>query len=111
MATSSNRNLYLAATVSCLTAGLFGYSVGFIGGMIVLPAFLSQFHLDHLSAHELASARSLSVTAWIVGALVGVPIGIPVLQRLGRRLCLQFAAALYVVGAILQVLSFDSLVM
>ncbi|TKA61730.1 hypothetical protein B0A55_12208 [Friedmanniomyces simplex] len=50
MAPSSNRNLYLAATVSCLTAGLFGYSVGFIGGEIVLPSFLSHFRLDHLPA-------------------------------------------------------------
>lgn len=105
MATSSNRNLYLAAAVSCLTAALFGYSVGFIGGEIVLPSFLFHFHLTDLSPHELASARSWSVTAWIVGALFGVPMGMPVCSRLGRRLCLQFAAVLYVLGAVLQVFS------
>lgn len=105
MATSSNRNLYLAAAVSCLTAALFGYSVGFIGGEIVLPSFLSKFHLNDLSPHDLASARSWSVTAWIFGALIGVPMGMPVCSRLGRRLCLQFAAVLYVVGAVLQVFS------
>ncbi|KAK3629073.1 hypothetical protein LTR56_006530 [Elasticomyces elasticus] len=70
---SSNRNLYIAATVSCLTAGLFGYSVGFVGGEIVLPSFLSHFGLNQLPEHQLASARSLAVSAWIFGALIGVP--------------------------------------
>lgn len=111
MASSSNRNLYLAATVSCMTAGLFGYSVGFIGGEIVLPSFLSHFHLDHLPPNRLASARSWSVTAWIVGALFGVPMAMPVCARLGRRLCIQFAAVLYVVGAILQLLSAGNLLL
>lgn len=105
MAVSSNRNLYVAAAVSCLTAALFGYSVGFIGGEIVLPSFLSHFHLDDLPPSELASARSLSVTAWIVGALLGVPISMPVCSKLGRRLCLQFAAVLYVIGAVMQTFS------
>ena len=111
MAPSNNRNLYLAAVVSCLTAGLFGYSVGFIGGEIVLPSFLQHFQLDHLPENELASARSWAVSAWIVGALVGVPSGMPVCSRLGRRLCLQFAAVLYVVGAVMQVCSNGNLLM
>jgi MFS family permease len=101
----SKRNLYLAATVSCLTAALFGYSVGFIGGEIVLPSFLAHFHLDHLPPQELAAARSHTVTAWIVGALFGVPLSMPVCSRLGRRLCLQFAAVSYVAGAVLQLFS------
>src|SRR5271156_1861973 len=107
--TMGHQNLYLAAAVSCLTAALFGYSVGFIGGEIVLPSFLSHFHLNDLSPHELASARSLSVTAWIVGALFGVPMSMPVCGRLGRRLCLQFAAVLYVIGAVMQTFSAGSL--
>lgn len=36
---------------------------------------------------------------------MGVPLGKPVCSGLGRRLCLQFAAALYIVGATLQVFS------
>lgn len=111
MPASSNRNLYLAATVSCMTAGLFGYSVGFIGGEIVLPSFLTHFHLDDLPPRELASARSWSVTAWIVGALFGVPMAMPVCAKFGRRLCLQFAACLYVIGAVLQLFSSGSLLL
>ena len=76
----------------------------------MLPSFLCIFDLINLSPHELASARSFTVTAWIVGALFGVPVGMPVCSRLGRRWCLQFAAVLYVSGALLQVLSSSRLV-
>lgn len=106
---SSNRNLYLAAIISCLSSGLLGYSMGFIGGEIVLPSFLASFHLEDLSTSELALARSVSVTAWIVGALVGVPAAMPICSKFGRRLCLQFSAVVYVVGAVLQVFSSNDL--
>jgi len=107
---SSNRNLYIAASISLLTGALFGYSVGYIGGEIVLPAFLNHFDLIDVSPTELASARSWAVSTWIVGALIGVPLAMPVCSRFGRRLCLQFTAVLYVAGAIMQVVSSGNLV-
>ena len=88
--------------VACLTGALFGYSVGFIGGILVLPSFLHHFHLDELAPGALASATSGTVTAWLVGALVGVPIGVPACSRWGRRSCLVLCAVLYVLGASLQ---------
>lgn len=106
---SSNRNLWLAATISCFSSGLLGYSMGFIGGEIVLPSFLISFQLEHLSAKDLALARSVSVTAWIVGAFIGVPTSVPVCSKFGRRLCLQFSAVLYVVGAVLELFSSNEL--
>lgn len=102
MATGSNRNLYFAAAVASLTGALFGYSVGFIGGILVLPSFLRHFHLDGLPAAELASARASTVSIWLVGALFGVPLGVPVCSRFGRRGCLSLSAFLYVFGAALQ---------
>jgi MFS family permease len=101
----SNRNLYTAATVACFTGVLFGYSVGLIGGILVLPSFLHDFRLDGISAGDRASATSATVTVWLVGALIGVPLGMPVCSRLGRRRCLSFAALLYVLGAAMQMLS------
>lgn len=95
-------NLYLSALIACLTASLFGYSVGFIGGLLVLPSFLTHFHLADLPAPLLAVAQARIVTAWLVGALVGVPVGMPVSERWGRRGCLGFAAGLYVLGVGLQ---------
>lgn len=102
MAKPSCRNLYFGASVACLTGTLFGYSVGFIGGILVLPSFQRHFHLDELSPGALASATSGTVTAWLIGALIGVPAGVPACSRWGRRSCLMLCAVLYLSGAALQ---------
>jgi MFS family permease len=101
----SNRNLYFAATVACLTGALFGYSVGFIGGILVLPSFLHDFSLGTLPKEKLAAAISGTVSAWLVGALIGVPLGMPVCSRWGRRSCLALSALLYVLGTAIQICS------
>ena len=77
----SNRNLYLAAIIACLTGALFGYFVGFIGGILVLPSFLHHFRLDRLPPNNLASATSSTVSIWLVGALIGVPLEMPVYSQ------------------------------
>jgi MFS family permease len=102
MAKPSNRNLHVSAAVACLTGALFGYSVGFIGGVLVLPSFLHHFHLDQLEPGPLASARSGTVTAWLLGASIGVPLGVPACSNWGRKSCFTLCAVLYVVGAALQ---------
>lgn len=96
------RNLWIASTFATLTSSLFGYTVGLIGGLIVLPSFLRHFELDSLPPAALAAAQSQVVTIWLVGALFGVPIGIPVCARWGRRPCLALSAGLYLFGAALQ---------
>lgn len=98
----SNHRLYFAASVACMTAALFGYSVGFIGGVLVLPSFLEHFNLAHLSPSDSASAQARIVLIWLIGAFLGVPLGIPICSRLGRRMCLNLSAILYVVGASMQ---------
>jgi MFS family permease len=107
----SSKNLYLAASVACLTAALFGYSVGFIGGVLVLPSFQGPFHLDSLSRSELAVAQSRIVSVWLVGALFGVPLGMPVCSRWGRKRCLAFSAGLYVLGSALQLVDINGSVL
>jgi len=104
MVSPSNRNLQFSAAIACVTGALFGYSVGFIGGILVLPSFLHHFHLDELSPGALASARSTTVTAWLVGALVGVPLGVPSCSQWGRKSCLVLCAVLYVLGAGIQLI-------
>lgn len=104
---ASSTHLYLAATTACLTASLFGYSVGFIGGVLALPSFLAHFDLTKLPASELASVQARIVTLWLFGALFGVPLGMPVCSRWGRKRCLIFSAGLYVLGAALQLVRVD----
>jgi len=100
--------LYLAASIACLIAALFGYSAGFIGGILVLPSFLHHFHLDILSPPSLAAAESRIVSIWLLCALFGVPLGMPVCSRFGRKACLVFSAALYVLGSALQLVDVGS---
>lgn len=104
----SKLKLYIAAAVAASTGALFGYSVGFVGGILVLPSFRRHFHLDTLPAADLARAQSLVVSSWIVGAFFGVPTGIPLCSRYGRKTCLMFSAALYVLGTCLQVINAGS---
>lgn len=103
----SNSHLYFAATVALQTASLFGYAVGYIGGCLVLPSFQHHFHLSDLPPTALAAVQARLVLCWIVGAALGVPVGIPVCQRFGRRACLSLSAVAFVVGATLQVIDYD----
>lgn len=103
--TMSKTKLYIATSVAGMTGALFGYSVGFVGGMLVLPSFLHHFHLDTHSSSDLARAQSIIVSSWIVGAFFGVPCGIPICSRYGRKRCLMFSAAFYVLGTVLQVIN------
>lgn len=98
------RNLWIASIFGTLTASFFGYTVGSIGGLIVLPSFLRHFELESLPPTALAAAQSQIVTVWLVGALFGVPVGIPVCAIWGRRACLALCAGLYFFGAILQLI-------
>jgi MFS family permease len=104
----SKAKLYTAAAIAGMTGALFGYSVGFIGGVLVLPSFLRHFHLDTLPSSDLARAQSAIVSSWIVGAFFGVPSGIPICSRYGRKRCLMFSATCYVLGAVLQVINAGS---
>jgi MFS family permease len=103
MESPSTRNLYFAATVACLTGTLFGYSVGFIGGILVLPSFMHHFHLDSIPKHARAAATAGTITTWLIGTLFGVPIGMYVCSRWGRKACLGACAFVYLLGATVQV--------
>jgi MFS family permease len=107
MLSRSNTNLYLSSLTAGLTAALFGYSIGFIGGLLILPSFLSNYHLLSLSPSSLASVRSTIVSSWLFGALLGVPIAIPICSKLGRKHCLFFSASLYILGTVLQLVDFS----
>jgi MFS family permease len=101
--------LYTSALIAGLTAALFGYSVGFIGGIIVLPSFLEHFSLSSLSPSARASTQAQIITSWLVGALFGVPLGMPFCSRFGRKGCLFLAGGLYVLGAGMQLLDFGGI--
>lgn len=102
------RNLYIAAAIACMTGGLFGYAVGYIGGILVLPSFLRHFGLDQLPAHEIALTQSKIVSSWLIGCVIGVPSSLPICSKYGRKFCITFSASLYIIGAVLQLVNINS---
>lgn len=105
----SNRNLYFAAVTACQTSALFGYSVGVISGVLVLPSFLKSFGLESLSPADSATSQAVTVTTWLIGALLGGPLAMPICSKLGRKPCLLFSAIFNIIGAAVQVFSFGNL--
>jgi MFS family permease len=101
-------HLLQASLTSLQTGLLFGYSVGFIGGLLILPSFLSHFHLLEYAPATQAKLQSLIVSSWIVGAFFGVfVIGMPVSRRFGRKGGLVAAAGLYLLGAVLELVEVE----
>lgn len=92
----------------CLTGALFGYSVGFMGGTLVLPSFLRHFRLDGLSSSQLAAAQANIVSAWLVGAFLGVPMGMPICSRWGRKPCVRISAISCLLGTVVQLIHINA---
>ena len=102
MSSASKSHLYFSAGTASLTGALFGYPQGLIGGLIILPGFLSYFDLSSLPEAQLATVQARIVSIWVAGALLGVPLGIPICGKQGRKTCLAVCAMLYALGAVLE---------
>ena len=100
-----NWRVFLLACASCFGGTLFGMDIGIIGGVLTLPAFKSEFGLDHLSKLGASNLSANIVSVMQAGAFAGALIANPVSDKLGRRPGLLIAAAFAGVGAILQAAS------
>lgn len=88
---------------------MFGYNVGNIGGCIVLPSFHAQFHLPEMGTSAYNNVSSNIISMLQIGALVGSLGAFPLMKTWGRKVTLAAAAAVYLVGAVLQTFSYGSL--
>ncbi|EUC61117.1 sugar porter (SP) family MFS transporter [Rhizoctonia solani AG-3 Rhs1AP] len=90
---------YVLALIAGWSGMLFGYDSAFIGGTIELSAFQAQFGLDKLSEGELAFTSSNIVSTYQAGCFFGCILAFFVVEKLGRRVTLQCASALFCLGA------------
>jgi MFS family permease len=95
--------IYALTLLTCLGSWMFGYNVGVIGGCIVLPSFHSDFRLPETGTTSYNNISSNIVSMLQIGGLVGSLSMFPIMSRWGRKMALSFAAAVYLVGAIMQV--------
>jgi MFS family permease len=96
--------VHVLAILSCFGSWMFGYNVGVIGGTIVLPAFHSDFNLPEVGTTSYNTIVSNIISLFQIGGLCGAMFTFPATKYLGRTVALSITAAIYFVGAALQVI-------
>lgn len=88
--------MYLTATIAALGGLLFGYDTGVISGAL---SFISkEFHLN-------TAQQEMTVSSVVIGALFGALLSGWFADKIGRRRMLLNAAALFVTGTLLTVIT------
>ncbi|AOW48822.1 sugar porter family MFS transporter [Acetobacter ascendens] len=83
--------LWIAAFVSAICGGLYGYDTGIISGALLL--ITKDFHLT-------SGQKEIVTSAILVGAVIGA-MGIANLsERFGRRVSVMVVTAVFVIGAL-----------
>ena len=78
---------------------MYGYDSAFIGGTLALPSFKHRFGLDTVSPQELTDLSSNIVSTFQAGAFFGAIAGFCLAERLGRKITIMGAGALFMTGA------------
>ncbi|RSH90435.1 hypothetical protein EHS25_001040 [Saitozyma podzolica] len=94
-----NSRIIALALFGASAAMLFGYDLGFIGGVVTLPAFKSDFHLNTKSAAAQTAFSSNVVSVFQAGAVGGAMVSSFIANRLGRRISLFINLVIYIIGA------------
>ncbi|ORX37073.1 general substrate transporter [Kockovaella imperatae] len=94
-----NYRIVLLGLFGAFCAILFGYDLGFIGGIVVLPSFNKDFNLADASAATKTAVQSNVVSVFQAGAVFGALFSSWAANVIGRRLSLLANLVLYLVGA------------
>ncbi|KAK7462368.1 hypothetical protein VKT23_007969 [Stygiomarasmius scandens] len=104
-----NVRIYATAIVISFGALLFGYCASFIGTTITLTAFKQDFGLAELSETARNNIDSNIVSAFQACAIGGALFGYPIMEKFGRKICLQVSGLIFMVSAVLQIAASHSL--
>lgn len=80
-----------------------GYQNGVIGGTLVLPSFFRDFQLPPVGTASYDNIIANVVSVLQLGGLLGAILTFPAMKYWGRKIGLIIAAAVYFLGAALQV--------
>ncbi|KAK2625711.1 hypothetical protein QTJ16_005023 [Diplocarpon rosae] len=86
---------------------LFGYDTGTISGILAMKAFRDQFSTGYIDPHDdfknVSPAQSSVIVAILsAGTFFGALLAAPMGDRLGRRISLIYAVAIFSLGVLLQ---------
>lgn len=97
-------HIYLVALCTCAAGFTFGYDIGVISGVLTQPLFLSQMGI---TADNAAERIGNIASAMQVGGFGSIFISAYVNDFLGRKLTIILFSLVFIVGGILQTLSYD----
>jgi hypothetical protein len=98
-----NYRPYMFAIISCSGSWMFGYNVGTIAGVLVLPSFVKDFHLPTVGTKTYNEVTSNIVSLLQIGGLVGSMLTFPVMKLWGRKVSLVVWSLVFFLGGALQV--------
>jgi MFS family permease len=98
-----NYRIYVLALLACLGSWMFGYNNGVIAGVLVLPAFVRDFKLPPSGTTAYNNIIENVVTMLQIGGLIGSVATFPLMKYSGSKIGMTIAAAIYFLGAALQV--------
>lgn len=94
--------VFFLASSACFGGMLFGWDIGTIGGVIVMPSFTKAYHIDHLSDTARANLLSNIVSTLQAGCFFGSLVAYYVADRWGRKPALLTAAGVTILGVVIQ---------
>jgi MFS family permease len=98
-----NYRIYLLTLFACLGSWMFGYNNGVIAGVLVLPAFARDFDLPPPGTTRYNNIIANVVSVLQLGGLLGSVATFPLMKLSGKRVAMAVSAAVYLLGAALQV--------
>lgn len=100
-----NWRIYWAAFLASWVAVIIGYDAGFVGGMISLNSFKSEFGFDKMTPSEQSWVSETVVSLFQAGAFFGALFIYPLGYKLGRKISLAVATFFLIVGSAIQLAS------
>lgn len=103
-----NKRIYLIAFAAAFGAVICGYDTGFIGSVVTLESFESEFGLDQMSQSAVTRVNANIISIFHVGAFFGALLTYPLSELLGRKISLLVSGFLLTFGGALSLVSKNS---
>lgn len=100
-----NKYIYFCSMVACFAVIVIGYDTGFIGGMVQLPAFNTEFLYDTTAASKATADKANIISLFHAGAFFGSYAVYPLGIYLGRVLSMKIVGFFILIGSAIELIS------